>query len=338
MKQDILTWLLTSDEPWTRYRTLVDLLGLPEDDCEVQRARRELLADPRIGHLLALARSWETRPLNGPLDAAHPLHILNVLAEFGVRCSDPGLDDLTGRVMAHQDAGGAFEALMEVHHRPGAPGETRWTATMCTAVRSLHTMLAMQVPDDSRMRDALTMLLRRASMRGFACECQTARPQCCQLADVIALKILADQPGLAPRHAVLAAMERVLEDWNRRLEASRANAAVGADFVALRYPFVGYDLLHVVDALSHFPTLSTDPRFLTLLDALTTQVDPMGRYAPGAAWAGWRPWSFGAVHEPSPWLTLVALRAEMRAAGGRRPRPRRSAAHRLITHAAAFPV
>jgi len=34
---DVIRWLLDSDEPWTRYRTLVDLLDRPEGDPE--RAR-----------------------------------------------------------------------------------------------------------------------------------------------------------------------------------------------------------------------------------------------------------------------------------------------------------
>ncbi len=31
----VIRWLLDSPEPWTRYRTLRDLLGRPEEDAEV---------------------------------------------------------------------------------------------------------------------------------------------------------------------------------------------------------------------------------------------------------------------------------------------------------------
>ena len=40
---DVLQWLLDSKEPWTCYRTLVDLLDLPEDDVEVQAARAAMV-------------------------------------------------------------------------------------------------------------------------------------------------------------------------------------------------------------------------------------------------------------------------------------------------------
>jgi len=32
MGRAVVDWLLGSDEPWTRYRTLVDLLGRAESD------------------------------------------------------------------------------------------------------------------------------------------------------------------------------------------------------------------------------------------------------------------------------------------------------------------
>ena len=40
MTMRVIQWLLASQEPWTRYRTLVDLLGRPQDDAEVKRRAR----------------------------------------------------------------------------------------------------------------------------------------------------------------------------------------------------------------------------------------------------------------------------------------------------------
>jgi hypothetical protein len=41
-------WLLVSGEPWTRYRTLVELLEQPENDLQVRAARAEMLAHPQV--------------------------------------------------------------------------------------------------------------------------------------------------------------------------------------------------------------------------------------------------------------------------------------------------
>ena len=42
MTTDPIAWLLESGEPWTRYRTLVDLLDWPQDDADVQAARKAI--------------------------------------------------------------------------------------------------------------------------------------------------------------------------------------------------------------------------------------------------------------------------------------------------------
>ncbi len=53
MTPDVTNWLLNSNEPWTRYRTLTDLLGRPEGDAEVQAARAEMLAHPQVQAMTA---------------------------------------------------------------------------------------------------------------------------------------------------------------------------------------------------------------------------------------------------------------------------------------------
>jgi hypothetical protein len=58
MTSELIQWLLESDEPWTRYRTLVDLLDRPEDDAEVQAARAEMVAHGRVQALIGEAAAW----------------------------------------------------------------------------------------------------------------------------------------------------------------------------------------------------------------------------------------------------------------------------------------
>ena len=52
MSSDIANWLLESDEPWTRYRTLLDLLGRTEEAPEVKTARQELLSHSFVKELV----------------------------------------------------------------------------------------------------------------------------------------------------------------------------------------------------------------------------------------------------------------------------------------------
>jgi hypothetical protein len=90
LKADPTDWLLSEGEPWVRYRTLVDLLDLPEDDSEVVAARQAMLDHPKVKALIAEAATWPGYPLKRHNDAKHPLHKLAVLADFGLRADDPG--------------------------------------------------------------------------------------------------------------------------------------------------------------------------------------------------------------------------------------------------------
>ena len=53
MKEELLTWLLEAETPTIRYLTLVDLMGLPEEDRRVQEARRAIMREGPVPAILA---------------------------------------------------------------------------------------------------------------------------------------------------------------------------------------------------------------------------------------------------------------------------------------------
>lgn len=57
MKNELITWLRTCDEPWTRYRTMLDLMDLDVQDAPVKAVRKEMIEHPQIQALLASAAS-----------------------------------------------------------------------------------------------------------------------------------------------------------------------------------------------------------------------------------------------------------------------------------------
>jgi len=58
MDRAVVDWLLASEEPWTRYRTLVDLLGRAESDSEVQAARQAMVKHAWVQALIAQLWAW----------------------------------------------------------------------------------------------------------------------------------------------------------------------------------------------------------------------------------------------------------------------------------------
>ena len=321
MTDDLTQWLLQSDEPWTRYRTLVDLLDRPEDDPEVQAARAEMVAHPQVQELVAEAAAWPGYPLKRHNDARHPIYKWSTLADFGVRADDPEMGEGVEAVMAHQSPEGAFQSTVNIPRAFGGTGEDAWTWVLCDAPTLLYSLLAMGVRDDERVQRAIARLAGLVDENGWRCvgapelgrfrgPGRKADP--CPIANVLALKALAWVPELWDSPATRTGAEMLLWHWEHQAERKVYMFGIGTDFRKLKYPFVWYDVLHVVDVLSRFPFVHADARFQEMVETVTAQADEEGRYTAGSMYRAWKGWSFADKKHPSPWLTFLVLRMQRR--------------------------
>jgi hypothetical protein len=363
----LLDWLLSKDEPWTRYRTLVDLLDRPEADFEVARARSAMLAHPQVQGLIAAAATWPGGPIKRHNDASHALHKLTVLADMGVRENDPGMPEVVQAALAHVSNEGALLSVLNIAPAFGGTGQDTWTWMMCDAPALLYALLLFHEGADGTLplsrgfpipeapwgggmllgatsatlppalANAANYLSSLAFDNGWHC---TGGPEIggfrgpgkradpCPIANVLALKALARVPALYPAAGIRSGAEMLLAHWDRSQVACgvRAGSAAetglhpskpylfgcGTDYRKLKYPFIWYDILHVLEALSPYPFVHSDPRFREMLAAATSQADGDGRYTAGAMYMPWKGWSFADKKHPSPWLTFLVRRLERR--------------------------
>lgn len=317
MNDDTIRWLLDSDEPWTRYRTLVDLLGRPHEDGEVKAARAAMLAHPLVQQLIAEAAKWPGRPLTRHNDAAHPIYKISTLADFGVRASDAGVKAIADAVLAHQSSDGAFQTLTNVPPRYGGTGEDTWGWMACDAPTLLYALLAMGMGSDLRVQRAAGHLASLGTDGGWRCAVAPEfgkfrgpgrKEDPCPMATVYALKALALVPALRNGPATQAGTEMLLSHWERGRERKYYLFGVGTDYRKLKYPFIWYDVLHVADVLRRYPSARGDPCFAQMLAAIAGQADDRGRYTAGSMYRAWDGWSFADKKSPSPWLTFLAVR------------------------------
>jgi hypothetical protein len=166
--RDTIAWLLGSEEPWTRYRTLLDLLDRPEDDVDVQVARAEMLAHPQVRALVETAATWPGYPLKRHNDANHPLYALATLADFGLRLNDLEMATVAGAVMAHQSPEGAFQVVVNIPKAFGGTGEDAWTWIACDAPTLLYALLALGV-EKLRLQQAVEHLAGLVEESGWHC-------------------------------------------------------------------------------------------------------------------------------------------------------------------------
>jgi hypothetical protein len=316
-----IEWLLQSDEPWTRYRTLVDLLDRPESDAEVQDARQKMLAHPLVQALVDGAATWPGFALKRHNDAKHPIYALSALTDFGLRASDPGLAPVTETVMAHQSDEGAFQTKLRLYKRFGGIDGEHWTWMGCDAPTLLYALLSFGLAEDERVQRALDHLVNLAEDSGWHCSAAAElgdfkgpgkREDPCPIANVYALKALSLVPDLLDSSATRAGTEMLLWHWGPQCERKVFLFGIGTLFRRLKYPFVWYDILHVVDVLSRYPFVHRDPRFQEMVDTITEQADEQGRYTAASMYRAWQGWSFADKKAPSPWLTYLVLRIQRR--------------------------
>jgi len=100
----------------------------------------------------------------------------------------------------------------------------------------------------------------------------------------------------------------LLGHWERQGERKFYLFGIGTDFRKLKYPYVWYDILHVVEVLSRLPFIHSDARFLEMVRTITDQADQQGRYTASSMYRAWKDWSFADKKNPSPWLTFLVLR------------------------------
>ena len=317
----VVEWLLSSNEPWTRYRTLVDLLGCQEDDPDVKAARQQMVAHPQVKSLLVDAAGWPGYALQRHNDARHPLYKFSTLADFGLRRGDEGIEQMLEAVLARQSPEGAFQILVNVPTVFGGSGADQWTWIACDAPTILYALLAMGYGEDLRVQKAVEHLAGLGGDLGWHC---AASPELgkfkgpgrksdpCPIANVYALKALAQVPELVDSQVVHAGVETLLGHWEQRGERKYFLFGIGTDYHKLKYPFVWYDLLHVVDVLSRYPFVHADPRFQEMVCAMEAQAGDNGRFTASSMYMAWKGWSFANKKDPSPWITFLALRVRKR--------------------------
>jgi len=318
---DVIDWLLMSDEPWTRYRTLLDLLGHPEDDPDVRAAREAMVAHPQVRALLQQSASWPGGPLKRHNDAKHAIYAISTLADFGLRAGDPGVALIAKAILAHQSAEGPFQSLVNIPQSFGGSGEDAWTWMACDAPTLLAALLRMGMNADPRLELALDHLIGAAQENGWRClvapelgkfKGPGRRSDPCPIANVYALKALATA-GAIKVPAAQAGIEMLLNHWVHRGQVKHYLFGIGTDFRKLKYPFIWYDLLHALDVLSRFPKARSDPRLQEMVGELVIQADAQNRFTATSMYRAWKGWSFADKKAPSPWLTFLAVRIIQRA-------------------------
>jgi len=298
-------FLLGSPSPWVRYQARAALLGEPGTT-----ERRELLAHPVVRQLLKEAQSWPGNSQGDHRSAKDLLNKLSLLADFGLCASDPGVRRFVERVLSHVGDDGRLlgHVLFPKAAKPA------WIFDV-DGQDTLLALVALGCAGDRRVKRVLTAVIALESAGGGWVWPDARSPLPCRrftggcpYPTVKILRVLSRAPTSETAAVARRGTDLLLSLWDQRDTERRYGFGMADQFLKLRYPFIWFDVLHVLEALSPYRWAWSDRRFHSLLGAVLGKADGQGRFTPESVYLEWRDQCFGQKREPSPWLTFIVHR------------------------------
>lgn len=315
MKRTI-EWLLEG-EPFVEYRTRIDLLGQLESDPAVSGSRRRMVSQPGIQSILQELKGWSGGVLSSHKSAGQPFHKLSFIADLGLTQRDPGIREIVRKVLEHPSDEGPFQLQINVPRHFGGSGSNEWAWALCDAPVIVYALAKFGLKENGQVQKAAKHLAGLARENGWPCAVSKGlgrfrgpgrKDDPCPYATLVMLKMLAQFDQWKDGSEAHAGAESLLGLWEKSLEVHPYMFYMGTDFRKMKAPFVWYDILHVLEALSQFSWLRSDSRMIEMLDVVKSKADDGGRYTPESEWKAWKGWEFGQKRQPSRWLTLLVLR------------------------------
>lgn len=311
-----IDWLLAG-EPWVAYRARLDLMGESETEPFVMKARKAMLDSSDVNSVLTELMEWPGKVISSHKSAGQLFHKLTFIADLGLKSTDPGMDRILSLILAHQSVEGPFQLPVNIPSHFGGTNQDTWAWALCDAPLTTYALAKFGLQDEYNVRQSVDYLQNLVRDNGWPCTVSKElgkfrgpgrKEDPCPFATLAMLKALSVFDDLRESSAAHIGVETLLHLWRESQTQHPYIFYMGSDFRKLKVPFVWYDLMHVLDVLSNFPWVSTDPRFLEMLELMKSKADDQGRFTLESIWIVWKGWDFGQKKEPSRWLTVMARR------------------------------
>ncbi len=312
---NLINWLLDG-EPWVRYRTQIDLLGLSENDKEVVESKLQIMENHQIQNIINQACDVPVKPINSHKSAEHPIHKLSFLSDIGLTINDEPIKKITDRILQYQSDEGAFLVTMNIPKHFGGTGENQLAWALCDAPLILYSLIKFGLQNHPQIEKSVNFLVDLISDNGYPCKVSKElgkfrgpgkKTDPCPYSNLLMLKIFSCLPDKYSKECSIA-IDCQLDLWENSLIKHPYMFYAGTDFRKLKAPFVWYDILHVLDVLTQFKHLQKNTIVLQMAELLRSKQDNQNKYTPESIWKSWVDFDFGQKKQPSPWVTFLATR------------------------------
>jgi hypothetical protein len=313
-----IDWLLDSN-PWTRYRTLVDILEYDNNSKEVKDAHANLIKDKNIQHLINETAEWMPKAATRNNDPQITYFKLRMLAEFGLTKDDPEIDTIYKKAVKHiQNDLFACKGQIPVKPKKGEVFEKHdldadvWHISPCNSPVISYALYGLGYRTDlvNKSIDKLKSLWD--SEIGWFCHFFFVEGQHkklkvgCPIAGMMALDVFSLIPELKESKHVKNAFSPI--QFHKEFGETLYYFGRSKKFWTFKYPFVWYNGLYLADVLSRFVFLKKSLVLQECIDWIIQNQDKNGRFKPTSIFMPYRNWDFGNKKEASPWITFLTCR------------------------------
>ncbi|MHA1681964.1 MAG: hypothetical protein ACTSUE_13580 [Promethearchaeota archaeon] len=326
-KKDSRKILLTCKESFTVYRTLTDILGLPENNSFVIDAKEKLLSDKWVLHLLDELSDWENDLVTGHNKATYLPNQLWLLLDWGVGYNDnERVKNAIDCLLKHQDEETSqFLAFSRVYYRKTKEKGEAWTSALCDHNLIVSVLLLAGLHDDERVKKGLERMgeLLEQTSQGLGWKCLPdlvtkrrgpgRKDDACPMLIIDALRGYWTISHNSWPKGLIESGRTLLRCWKVRADEKPYMFGHGRNFRKPRVPFFWYNIGTLLDATSHYPELVKTNEFKELLAVLLLAFNDQGLVIPQTIYKFFKDFSFGQKTEYSPWMTLFLTRIFKRA-------------------------
>jgi len=303
-------WLLESN-PWTNYRTLIDLLELPENSSKVFDAKQKLDNDKLVNELINDADQWF--PVNATRhdDSKLAHYKLRMLADFGFTVKDQRILQIVEKAMAHRE-NDLFAIRQTLPLKDTIAGTDEWHALPCDSTILNYTLIKLGLDNELIAKNIEHIRDKWSTDEGWFCFLPFVNGQHkkirigCPMAGLMALEVFSLVPQL--KESIYA--HHAYEPLKFHLEYGKSLYYFGRSkkFWTLKYPFVWYNALYLADVLSRFEFTKDEPLLKDLITWIEQMQTEEGKFKANSMYTNYRNWDFADKKQPSPWITFLCCR------------------------------
>ena len=314
---DPRTYLIQSEEPFTVFGTLADLLDFPETHSIMKKVRKSVLADERVQELVQnLPNDWASYLVKGHQKPDYPPSVLLLLFDFGINKKDfPQIEQLLDQMLNLQDVEGRFQSLAQFPKSKPMVG-----SNLCDTHIITETLLRGGYDGTEEIEKALDFIRFQITetSQGIAWKCEPnsvskargpgRKDDICPQVTLEALRLFSYIPKKKHPENLIDAGKTLLRCYEQSKEHRPYMFGHGSRFKKLRPPFFWYNIGAVLDATSRYAELVQESAFQDMLSIVKSKADEKGMFTPESIYLPFKNWSFGQKKVESPWLTLYISR------------------------------